>query len=64
MSDEQIQNISFKVIVMKKDVALKETENIKNQLVRKYKPEEVEERIALGDPFVNKIFKKGKILYG
>ncbi|MDN3515819.1 MAG: hypothetical protein NG747_15695 [Candidatus Brocadia sp.] len=48
---------------MKKDVALKEIENIKNQLVRKYKPEEVEERIALDDPFVNKIFKKGKILY-
>lgn len=29
-----------------------------------YKPEEVEERIALGDPFVKKIFKQGKILYG
>ncbi len=105
---------------MKKDVALKEIENIKNQLVRKYKtekiilfgsaawgeeeihdidlfiikrevpyygedrirelyrlmdtdapvdyivykPEEVEERIALGDPFVKQIFKKGKVLYG
>jgi len=29
-----------------------------------YKPEEVEERLALGDPFVKNIFKKGKILYG
>ncbi|MBM4066132.1 MAG: nucleotidyltransferase domain-containing protein [Planctomycetes bacterium] len=29
-----------------------------------YKPEEVAERIALGDPFVKKIFKQGKILYG
>ncbi|MDN3515821.1 MAG: nucleotidyltransferase domain-containing protein [Candidatus Brocadia sp.] len=29
-----------------------------------YKPEEVEERLALGDPFVKQIFKKGIILYG
>lgn len=29
-----------------------------------YKPEEVEERIALGDPFVKKIFKQGKFLFG
>lgn len=29
-----------------------------------YKPEEVEERLALGDPFVKKVFKKGKVLYG
>lgn len=29
-----------------------------------YKPEEVEERLSLGDPFVKKIFKEGKILYG
>lgn len=29
-----------------------------------YKPEEVEECLALGDPFVKKVFKKGKVLYG
>jgi predicted nucleotidyltransferase len=29
-----------------------------------YKPEEVEERLALGDPFIKKIFKEGKVLYG
>lgn len=29
-----------------------------------YKPEEVEERLSLGDPFIKKIFKEGKVLYG
>ena len=29
-----------------------------------YKPEEVEERLSLGDPFVKKILKEGKVLYG
>ena len=29
-----------------------------------YKPEEVEERLALGDPFIKKICKDGKVLYG
>ena len=29
-----------------------------------YKPEEVEDRLSLGDPFVKKIFKEGKVLYG
>jgi uncharacterized protein len=29
-----------------------------------YKPEEVEDRLSLGDPFVKKIFKEGKVIYG
>jgi predicted nucleotidyltransferase len=29
-----------------------------------YKPEEVEERLSLGDPFIKKIYKEGKVLYG
>lgn len=29
-----------------------------------YKPEEAKERLSLGDPFIKKIFKKGKVLYG
>jgi|SRR4030043_1101282 uncharacterized protein len=29
-----------------------------------YKPEEAEERLTLGDPFIKKIFKEGKVLYG
>ena len=29
-----------------------------------YKPEEAEERLSLGDPFIKKIFKEGKVLYG
>lgn len=29
-----------------------------------YKPEEAEERLSLGDPFLRKIFKEGKVLYG
>ena len=28
-----------------------------------YKPEEVEKRLKLGDPFVKSIFKEGKVLY-
>ena len=29
-----------------------------------YKPEEAEERLSLGDPFIKKIYEKGKVLYG
>ncbi|MBN1626042.1 MAG: nucleotidyltransferase domain-containing protein [Deltaproteobacteria bacterium] len=29
-----------------------------------YKPEEVQDRLSLGDPFVKKIFKEGKVIYG
>ncbi|MDR4497207.1 MAG: nucleotidyltransferase domain-containing protein [Candidatus Scalindua sp.] len=29
-----------------------------------YKPEEVNERLKIGDPFLRKIFKEGKVLYG
>jgi len=29
-----------------------------------YKPEEAEGRLSLGDPFIKKIYKDGKVLYG
>ena len=29
-----------------------------------YKPEEAEERLSLGDPFIKKIYQEGKVLYG
>ncbi len=29
-----------------------------------YRPEEIEERLQMGDPFIKAIFKEGKILYG
>lgn len=29
-----------------------------------YKPEEIEERLKMGDPFVKKIFENGRVLYG
>ena len=29
-----------------------------------YRPSEVQERLALGDPFVTGIFREGKVLYG
>jgi predicted nucleotidyltransferase len=29
-----------------------------------YKPEEAQERLYLGDPFIKKIYKEGKVLYG
>ena len=28
-----------------------------------YKPEEVEQRLKIGDPFIKMIFKEGKVLY-
>ena len=29
-----------------------------------YRPDEIKERLELGDPFIKKIFKEGKVLYG
>lgn len=29
-----------------------------------YRPDEIKERLALGDPFIKKVFKEGKVLYG
>ena len=29
-----------------------------------YRPEEIENRLSLGDPFIKKIFRDGKVLYG
>jgi hypothetical protein len=29
-----------------------------------YRPSEVAERLALGDPFVAAVFREGKVLYG
>jgi hypothetical protein len=29
-----------------------------------YKPEEIEERLKMGDPFVKKIFENGRVPYG
>ena len=29
-----------------------------------YKPEEADDRLSLGDPFIKKIFREGKVLYG
>ena len=29
-----------------------------------YRPDEIKERLALGDPFIKKVFKEGKVFYG
>ena len=29
-----------------------------------YKPEEAKNRLSLGDPFIKKIFREGRVLYG
>lgn len=29
-----------------------------------YRPEEIKERLEMGDPFIKKIFKEGMVLYG
>ena len=80
MSDEQIRNLLNIIRIFKKSIIMQREatyygEDRVRELYRLmdtvapvdyivYKPEEVEERIALGYPFVNKIFKKGKFLYG
>ena len=29
-----------------------------------YRPEEIEKRLKMGDPFIKAVFKEGKVLYG
>jgi uncharacterized protein len=29
-----------------------------------YRPDEIKERLELGDPFIKKIFREGRVLYG
>ena len=29
-----------------------------------YKPEEIRDRLMMGDPFLRKIFEEGRVLYG
>ncbi len=70
--DEEINDIDF--FIIKKDVPyygadrmtelyrLIDTNVAVDYIV--YKPEEVEKRLSLGDPFLKKIFKKGENLYG
>ncbi len=70
--DEEINDIDL--FIIKKDVPyygadrlgelykLMDTDLPVDYIV--YKPEEADERLSLGDPFIKKIFKEGKILYG
>ncbi|MBS1259022.1 MAG: hypothetical protein MAG551_02088 [Candidatus Scalindua arabica] len=70
--DKEINDIDF--FIVKKDVPYYGGERMSElyKLIRAnvavdyivYKPGEVEERLALKDPFVKKIFQKGTILYG
>ena len=70
--DKEINDIDF--FIIKKDVPyygadrmielyrLMDTNVAVDYIV--YKPEEVKERLSMGDPFIKRIFKNGKILYG
>lgn len=49
--------------MISKDRFNKEVQDIVTQLIRVYKPEEVKERLRLGDPFIKSIFEEGKVLY-
>lgn len=70
--DEEVNDIDFLIIksetpyygidrmreldrLIKRDVAA-------DMLI--YRPDEIQERLQLGDPFIKKIFKDGKVLYG
>lgn len=70
--DEEINDIDL--FIVKKDVPHLGADRI-SQLYRLtdadvpvdflvYRPEEVDERISKGDPFIKKIFREGKVLYG
>lgn len=70
--DKEINDIDF--FIIKKDVPYYGADRM-TELYRLidahvsvdyivYKPEEVEEWLSLGDPFIKKIFKEGEKLYG
>ena len=70
--DKEINDVDF--FIIKKDVPyygadrmielyhLMDTNVAVDYIV--YKPEEVKERLSIGDPFIKRIFEDGKILYG
>ena len=70
--DEEVNDIDL--LIIKSDVPVHGIERMRelDRLVDRhmavdmlvYKPEEVRERLAMGDPFIKKIFKEGKTLYG
>ena len=49
--------------MLSKDRFDEECQNIVDQLLKVYKPEEVEQRLKMGDPFIKMIFEEGKVLY-
>jgi uncharacterized protein len=69
---KEINDIDF--LVIKSDTPYYGIERIRelDRLIKRnialdmlvYTPEEIEERLKIGDPFLRKIFKEGKVLYG
>lgn len=70
--EEEVNDVDF--FIVKDDVPVLGAERIR-QLYRMmdtdlpvdylvYRPSEVAERLALGDPFVTAVFREGKVLYG
>ena len=69
---EQINDLDF--LIIKKDVPLYGIERMRelDDLIERniaadmlvYRPDEFEERIKLGDPFIKTILMEGQVLYG
>jgi len=69
---DEVNDLDF--FIVKKDVPYYGVDRMRelDRLIKRhvavdmivYKPEEVEDRLALGDPFVKKIYREGKVLYG
>ncbi len=70
--DEMINDLDF--LIIKQDVPSRGLDRIREleHLIERnvpvdmivYRPDELEERIKLGDPFVKAILKEGRVLYG
>jgi predicted nucleotidyltransferase len=69
---DKVNDLDF--LIIKKDVPLHGLERMRelDELIERniaadmlvYRPDEFDERVKLGDPFIKTILKEGKVLYG
>lgn len=72
LEDSEVNDLDF--LIIKEDVPLRGLDRIReleNLIERNiavdmivYRPDELNERVRLGDPFVRTILREGRILYG
>ena len=70
--DEEINDVDF--LIIKSDTPYYGIDRMRelDKLIKRniavdmlvYRPEEIDERFKMGDPFLKKILKQGKVLYG